>query len=134
MGLLKRIMGNDNEDAAQAAATDNAKPAPVEPRHLTDVEFDEVLQGEQPVVVDFWAEWCGPCHAIAPSVAKLADEYAGRILVGKVDADEFPDILSRYGIMGIPTLIFFKGGHEVDRVIGVTPYGALKNKFERLAA
>ncbi len=134
MGLLKRMMGNDKEEAAQTAATDNAKPAPVEPRHLTDVEFDEVIGGEQPVVVDFWAEWCGPCHAIAPSVAKLADEYAGRILVGKVDADEFPDILSRYGIMGIPTLIFFKGGHEVDRVIGVTPYGALKNKFERLAA
>lgn len=133
MGLLKRIMGNDKEEAAQAA-TDSAKQAPVEPRHLTDVAFDEVLRGEQPVVVDFWAEWCGPCHAIAPFVAKLADEYAGRVLVGKVDADQFPDILSRYGIMGIPTLIFFKGGQEVDRVIGALPYGALKNKFERFVA
>ena len=79
-------------------------------------------------MVDFWAEWCGPCHAIAPSVAKLADEYAGRALVAKVNADEYPDILSRYGIMGIPTLIYFKGGEEADRVIGVTQYSTLKNK------
>lgn len=133
MDLLKRIMGNEKEDT-QATNAPDARPAIVEPQHLTDVEFDQVLAGEQPVVVDFWAEWCGPCHAIAPSVARLANEFAGRVLVGKLDADEYPDILGRYGIMGIPTLIFFKGGHEVDRVIGVTPYGALRNKFERLAA
>jgi len=130
MGLLKRIMGNDKEEASGQGT----KPAAAEPLHLTDVEFDQAIQGDLPVVVDFWAEWCGPCHAIAPSVAKLAGEYAGRILVAKINADDYPDILSRYGIMGIPTLIFFKGGQEVDRVIGLQPFGALKNKFERLAA
>ncbi len=131
MDLLKRIMGSEKEETAAAGD----KPAATEPRHLTCDEFEtQVLQAEQPVVVDFWAEWCGPCHAIAPSVAKLANEYAGRALVAKIDADECPDILSRYGIMGIPTLIYFKGGQEVDRIVGVTQYGTLKNKMERLLA
>ena len=133
MGLLKRMMGNDKEEAAQAA-TDSAKPASVEPRHLTDVEFDEVLQGGQPVVVDFWAEWCGPCHMIAPAVSALAAEYSGRLLVAKVNADEYPEIIARYGIMGIPTLIFFKGGQEVDRVIGFTQLGVLKARAEKVLA
>ncbi|MGE5603653.1 MAG: thioredoxin [Nitrososphaerales archaeon] len=129
MGLLKKLMGTDKE---QTPAGD-AKPAAAQPRHLTDEEFDqEVLQSEQAVVVDFWAEWCGPCHAIAPAVAKLADEYAGRALVAKMNADDYPDILSRYGIMGIPTVIYFKGGEEIDRIIGVTSYGTLKTKMERL--
>ena len=100
-----------------------------------DFEFEVVKYSQNvPVLVDFWAEWCGPCHAIAPSVAKLADEYAGRVLVTKVDADEAPEVVSRYGIMGIPTLIYFKGGEEVDRVVGVTPYGTLKTKMERLVS
>jgi thioredoxin 1 len=129
MDLLKRIMGNDKEGAVAGSN----KTVTAEPRHLTGAEFDEqVLQSEQPVVVDFWAEWCGPCHAIAPSVAKLADEYSGRALVAKINADDDPEIISRYGIMGIPTLIFFKNGEEADRVIGVTPYTTLKTKLERL--
>lgn len=129
MGLLKRLMGGDKEEA-----TAGSEPA-VAPRHLTGEEFDQVIsQGETPVVVDFWAEWCGPCHAIAPSVAKMAAEYDGRAVVAKLNADDYPDILGRYGIMGIPTLIYFKDGKEVDRVVGVTPYGALKSKLERLLA
>jgi thioredoxin 1 len=130
MGLFKRIMGGDKEETPESADKSAA-----EPLHLTDQQFDELIaNSEQPVVVDFWAEWCGPCHAIAPSVAKLADEYAGRAVVGKVNADDYPDIVSRFGIMGIPTLIFFKGGQEVDRIIGMTPYGTLKNKMERQLA
>ena len=128
MGLLRRLVGGDKE----TPAGDGGKMT-VEPRHLTGEEFDTVvMESELPVIVDFWAEWCGPCHAIAPSVAKLAEEYDGRALVTKVNADDYPDILSRYGIMGIPTLIYFKDGKEVDRVVGVTPYGALKGKLERL--
>ncbi len=130
MGLLKRIMSGEKQEPA---GTEGQAPA-AEPRHLTAEEFDQVILSEQPVVVDFWAEWCGPCHVIAPAVARLADEFAGRASICKVDADEYPDILSRYGIMGIPTLIFFKAGEEVDRVVGITPYGALKNKLERLLA
>src|SRR5512136_1793228 len=117
MGLLKKFMGTDKEQAPAA----DAKPVAAQPRHLTDEEFaQQVLHSEQAVVVDFWAEWCGPCHAIAPSVAKLADEYAGRALVAKVNADDYPEILMRYGIMGIPTLIYFKGGQEADRIVGYT--------------
>jgi thioredoxin 1 len=87
-----------------------------------------------PAVVDFWAEWCGPCHAIAPSVQQLATEFDGRALVVKLNADESPDVIVRYGIMGIPTLIYFKGGQEVDRVIGLTGYPKLKSKLEGILA
>jgi thioredoxin 1 len=131
MDLLKRITGNKDESATPEVA----KTPAVEPLHLTAEEFDAQIAGtELPVVVDFWAEWCGPCHAIAPSVAKLAQEYAGRAVIGKVNADDHPEILMRYGIMGIPTLIYFKGGQEVDRVVGLNQYGTLKNKLERLMA
>jgi thioredoxin 1 len=131
MDLLKRLTGNKDE----SATADAAKAPVAEPLHLNAEEFDaQIAGGELPVVVDFWAEWCGPCHAIAPSVAKLAQEYDGRAVIAKVNADDHPEILMRYGIMGIPTLIFFKGGQEVDRVVGLNPYGTLKNKLERLLA
>ena len=131
MDLLKRITGNKEEIAAPEAA----KTPAAEPLHLNAEEFDAQITGsELPVVVDFWAEWCGPCHAIAPSVTKMAQEYAGRAVIAKVNADDHPEILMRYGIMGIPTLIYFKGGREVDRVIGLNPYGTLKTRLERLLA
>ena len=133
MDLLKRFMGSDKEEtqpAADAAKASERRADAFDRRRVRP----QVIESTVPVVVDFWAEWCGPCHAIAPSVAKMAQEYDGRAFVGKVDADEYPEILSRYGIMGIPTLIYFKGGQEVDRVVGVNAYGTLKNKLERLLA
>jgi thioredoxin 1 len=125
MGLFKR----SNEPKEQQAVAGQG----VEPMHITGKEFDAVvLRSQVPAVVDFWAEWCGPCHAIGPAVSQLAAEYEGRVLVTKLDADECPEIICRYGIMGIPTLIYFKGGKEVDRVIGLTGYTTLKGKLEKL--
>ena len=98
---------------------------------VNEANFErDVLQSNQPVLVDFWAEWCGPCHAIAPAVANLANEFDGRAVVAKLNADEYPEILQSFGIMGIPTLIYFKNGQEVDRVVGLTRYDTLKKKLE----
>lgn len=115
-----------------ATSTEQPSATQSQPRHVTGAEFDQViLKAATPAVVDFWAEWCGPCHAMAPVVDKLAGEFAGRAIIAKVDADAYPDLLGRYGIMGIPTLLFFKEGAEVDRVVGVTAYNTLKSKLER---
>jgi thioredoxin 1 len=129
MSFFKRNTGTRTSDSAGSQS-----PA-VEPRHLTSEEFDQVVTGSDiPVVVDFWAEWCGPCHAVAPSVAQLAADYDGRALIAKLNADEYPEILQSFGIMGIPTLIYFKGGREVDRQVGMTNYNTLKSKLERQLA
>ena len=128
MDFFRRLTGGKQEEP-------NTAEPKIEPRHVTGEEFDAVILGAAtPAVVDFWAEWCGPCHAIAPSVANLAAEFEGRALVAKLNADDYPDILARYDIMGIPTLIYFKNGTEVDRVTGMTGYGTLKNKLEHLLA
>jgi thioredoxin 1 len=101
-------------------------------KHVTADEFDRVIvKAAVPAVVDFWAEWCGQCHAMAPLVDKLAAEFAGRAIVAKVDAEAYPDLLGRYGVMGIPALLFFKEGAEIERVVGVPDYNTLKSKLER---
>jgi thioredoxin 1 len=91
-----------------------------EPFHVEDFE-KEVLQAKGLVLIDFWAEWCGPCKMIAPIVAELANEYGDQMAVGKLDADQFPMVLQNLGIMGIPTLILFKDGQEAQRWIGYLP-------------
>jgi thioredoxin 1 len=92
------------------------------PFEVTDDVFQaEVLDSELPVLVDFWAEWCGPCRVIAPHVAAIADEYEGQLSVAKLDVDENPTIPGRYGIIGIPTLMLFKGGEVVARITGAMP-------------
>lgn len=92
------------------------------PFEVNDEAFQtDVLESDMPVLVDFWAEWCGPCHVIAPHVAAIADEYEGQLKVAKLDVDENPTIPGRYGIIGIPTLMLFKGGEVVARITGAMP-------------
>ncbi len=94
--------------------------------------FDsEVLQSDVPVLVDFWAAWCGPCKAIAPHVEELADEMAGQAKVFKVDVDQEGDLAMKYGIMSIPALIVFKGGQEVDRMVGAGSKDQIKSLLSR---
>jgi thioredoxin 1 len=94
---------------------------------FTDSNFDaEVLQSSQPVLVDFWAPWCGPCRQIAPMIDALASEYAGTIKVGKVNVDDSPQAAGQYGVQSIPTLMIFKGGEVVDRFVGAKPKSVLQ--------
>lgn len=90
----------------------------------------EVLQSTTPVLVDFWAAWCGPCLRIAPIVEAIAEEYAGRLKVGKLNVDENPDLASRYGVMSIPTLMLFKDGEPVEFIVGLQPKSALVRRIE----
>ena len=102
---------------------------------VSDANFDqEVLRSELPVLVDFWAVWCGPCKAIAPVVDSLATAYAGKLKVAKVNVDENGATPSRYGIRGIPTLLFFKGGKVADQVVGYVPQNVIEEKVQRLLA
>ena len=99
--------------------------------HFTDSNFKkEVIESNIPVMVNFWANWCGPCKMIAPAVEELAKEYAGKMKVGKVDVDSNARSASNYGVMSIPTLIFFKGGKVMDQVSGALSKAALKQKIE----
>lgn len=92
------------------------------PVELTDSNFDnEVLTSDTPVLVDFWAEWCGPCRMIGPVVEELASDYAGKVKVGKVDVDSNPEVSVKYGIRSIPALLIFKDGEVVDQIIGAVP-------------
>ncbi len=100
---------------------------------ITSSTWDkEVLESKGIVMVDFWAVWCGPCRMIAPTVEELAKEYAGKIKVGKLNTDENSDIASRYKIMGIPTIMFFKDGQKVDQIVGAVPKSQLKAKIDSL--
>jgi thioredoxin 1 len=93
---------------------------------FTDANFDrEVLQSDTPVLVDFWATWCAPCKAIAPLIDSVADEYAGKVKVGKVNVDENQATPGKFGVRGIPTLILFKGGAVVDQIVGAVPKSQL---------
>jgi thioredoxin 1 len=100
---------------------------------FTEQNFDqEVLKSSQPVLVDLWAAWCGPCRLIAPVVEELAGTYQGKVKMGKLNVDDHPQVAARYRIMNIPTLLLFKGGKEVDRIVGVVPKEELSRRIDRL--
>ena len=102
---------------------------------LTEENFSqEVLKSATPIVVDFWAEWCGPCKMIAPVLAELATEYDGKVKIGKVNIDEFQQIAINYSIQSIPTLLFFKNGQVADQVVGMRSKRDLKASFDRVLA
>jgi len=102
---------------------------------VSSVTWDtEVGKASGLVLVDFWAVWCGPCQMVAPIVEELASEYNGKLKVMKLNTDENPDVAGRYGIMSIPTLLFFKGGQPVDKVVGAVPKKVLKDAIDRLLA
>jgi thioredoxin 1 len=97
---------------------------------VTEANFQkEVLESTEPVLIDFWAEWCTPCKMIGPLVDQIADEYQGKVRVGKLDADANPDVLMRYNVMGIPTLMLFKGGEAVERITGYQPKDKITSKI-----
>lgn len=105
------------------------------PLHVTEQSFDqEVLKAGTPVLVDFWAEWCGPCRMIAPIVEEFARDYEGKLKVTKLDVDDNTTIAMRYNIMSIPTLGIFKGGELVERIIGYMPKAELKRRVEAALA
>ncbi len=101
---------------------------------LTDATFDETLKSDKPVLVDFWAEWCGPCKMIGPVVEELATEFDGRAVIAKLNVDENPTITARFGVRSIPTLLVFKNGQIVDRQVGAVPKSVLAGKLEAQVA
>lgn len=101
-------------------------------KEITDANLQEVLDNEQLVVIDFWAEWCGPCRMISPIIDELAEEYADKVYIGKVNVDENDDVVEKYGIRNIPTILFIKNREIVDKKVGASSKADLKAKIDAL--
>lgn len=100
---------------------------------VTDSNFEElILKSDKPALIDFWAEWCGPCRMIGPLVEELSTEYADKAVIAKLNVDENPEVCSKYGIRNIPTILFFKGGEVVDKQVGAVPKNTLAQKIDNI--
>ena len=99
---------------------------------ITSENFESLKNGAQPLVVDFWATWCGPCRMVGPIISELAEEYDGRIVVGKCDVEDNEDLAAEFGIRNIPTILFFKGGQVVDKLVGAQGEAVLDAKFQSM--
>jgi thioredoxin 1 len=102
-----------------------------EPFHLTDANFDETIKKNKIVFVDFWANWCGPCRALAPTIVELAKEYSGKIIIGKLDVDENPISAEKFQVFSIPTMIVFKNGQEAERLVGLCPKNRINDTLKK---
>ncbi len=102
-----------------------------EPFHVTDANFEETIKNNKVVLIDFWAGWCGPCRALAPTISELAREQAGKVLVGKLDVDENPATAERFQVFSIPTMVIFKDGKEADRLVGLCPKGRINDTLKK---
>lgn len=99
---------------------------------VTDANFEELVNSGKPMVLDFWAEWCGPCRMVGPIIDELATEYEGRVTIGKIDVDSNNDVVAQFGIRNIPTVLFFKDGKLVDKQVGAAQKGAFVAKIDSL--
>ena len=131
MSFLKNLFGSKPETTpTMDVVEDSVLHHPI---HVSDADFEEiVMNSDKLAVVDLWADWCGPCHMLAPTIEDLAEEYGDEVVVAKLDVDENPKSAGRFNIMGIPTVLFIKNGQEVDRIVGVQGYTAFANRIERL--
>jgi len=102
-----------------------------EPFHVTDANFEETLKKNKVVLVDFWADWCGPCRALAPTIKELSQEYSGKVLVGKLNVDENSATAERFQVFSIPTMILFKDGKEAERLVGLCPKNRITETFQK---
>jgi len=126
---LERIKQAKLREMMKSMAPEKQGISLKEPIEMTDASFGEMIQNNSLVVVDCWAPWCGPCHMVAPIIEELARDYAGKILFGKLNVDKNQEVSMRYQIMGIPTLLVFKNGKLVDRIVGAMPRQMLEPKI-----
>lgn len=108
-----------------------AEQTPAEPVHVTDDEFDDFVEDHDLVLVDFWAEWCGPCKMLEPTIEELAEEYQGKVVFAKLNTDENPRTAQRFGVMSIPTMMVFQGGQRVDQLVGAMPKNDIKQRLDK---